>query len=112
VCTLDGRIFRIDKGASSSSDRPATVHDFQLEQNYPNPFNGETVIPFHIRTSSHAVIAIYDILGEKVATLVDRLFQAGTYTVRWNAEKFASGVYTCRLTAGSETASRTILLQK
>lgn len=66
---------------------------FSLEQNYPNPFNPSTTIKFTLGTASNIKLNIYNILGQKVATLLDAPMAAGTHTVNFNARHLASGVY-------------------
>ncbi|MEK6565228.1 MAG: T9SS type A sorting domain-containing protein, partial [Bacteroidota bacterium] len=77
--------------------------EYRLEQNYPNPFNPTTKIAFSIPKTEHVTIAVFNILGQKVATVVDRNFDAGTFTVSWNARNdggvpLATGVYLYRIT--------------
>jgi hypothetical protein len=67
--------------------------EFILEQNYPNPFNPETVIRYVLPVNSHIDLSIYNILGQKVATLVSEEQQAGINQVRWDATEFAAGIY-------------------
>ena len=67
---------------------------YALEQNYPNPFNPNTTIEFSLPENVKSVkLSIYNILGEKVAELVDGSMQAGKYQYQWNAKDFASGTY-------------------
>ncbi len=72
------------------------VH-FSLEQNYPNPFNPSTTIKFQIPNSNFVTLEIYNLLGQKVATLVNEKLNTGTYTAEWNAAGLASGIYFYRL---------------
>jgi len=58
--------------------------DFTLSQNYPNPFNPSTEISFSIPSRSNVRLVIHDVLGRKIATLVDRELDAGEYISRWN----------------------------
>ena len=66
---------------------------FVLNQNYPNPFNPTTMITYQIPTTSDVDIIIYNILGQKVITLVSEKKQPGYHMVEWDASGFASGVY-------------------
>jgi aminopeptidase N len=70
---------------------------FSLEQNYPNPFNPATMIRFSVPHRAFVDVAIYNILGEHVASLVHEQKEGGTFEVRWNAEGYPSGIYFCRL---------------
>lgn len=77
----------------------------QLFQNYPNPFNPTTSISYQLSAVSDVELSIYNILGQKVAALVNAKQNAGNYSVDWNAAGFASGVYMCRLSTGSGPAA-------
>jgi len=68
---------------------------FNLYQNYPNPFNPTTNINFDIPLNSYVSLSIYNILGEKVATLVDENLLAGKYKIEWDASGYPSGIYYC-----------------
>ncbi len=90
---------------------------FALEQNHPNPFNPSTSISFSIDRDVHIVLAVYDVSGRRVATLVDRPMHAGRNTERWDGRDstgnpVATGVYFFRLTAGSKTLIRKAVLTK
>ena len=73
---------------------------FELSQNYPNPFNPETVIRYSIPKAENVSLVVYNLIGEKIAHLVDERKQAGSYSVIWDATNFASGIYFYRLQAG------------
>ena len=73
---------------------------FAVYQNYPNPFNPSTTIRYDVPKTSPVKLVVYDVLGREVATLVDEVKKAGRYQTIWNANRFASGVYFCRLQAG------------
>jgi len=73
---------------------------FSLSQNYPNPFNPTTMINYQLPKISAVQISIYNILGQKITTLVDKRQNAGTYQVEWDASAFASGIYYYRIQAG------------
>jgi hypothetical protein len=71
---------------------------FGLSQNYPNPFNPETFIEFAVPTQSRVRLDVYNVLGQRVATLVDAVKTPGIYQARWNASNVNSGIYFYRLT--------------
>ena len=70
---------------------------FALKQNYPNPFNSETFIEFSVPKKSPVHLAIYNPLGQPVATLVEKEMDGGTHQVRWDASDLPSGLYFCTL---------------
>ena len=71
---------------------------FSLRQNYPNPFNPVTVIRWQLAVGGQVELAVYNLLGQKVATLVSEKQAAGNHQTEWDASDFASGVYYYRLT--------------
>ncbi|MCB0286178.1 MAG: T9SS type A sorting domain-containing protein [Calditrichaeota bacterium] len=85
---------------------------FSLDANYPNPFNPETAIQYAVATPSQVKLTVYNMLGERVATLLDERQSSGTYVVNWNAGQFASGVYLVRMQAGAFAKSIKIVLNK
>ena len=89
---------------------PKIPAEFILEQNYPNPFNPATTISYALRTKVFVNLTIYDELGRTVATLVNEIKPAGKYELTWNAGHAPSGVYFCRLRAGSYVETRKLVL--
>jgi hypothetical protein len=85
---------------------------FELSQNYPNPFNPTTVIKYQLPTSAVVILRVYDVLGRKVATLVNARQGPGTYSTTFNAASFASGVYFYRLQAGSFVQTKKLIIMK
>jgi len=83
---------------------------YQLAQNYPNPFNPLTVVSYQLSAVSEVKLTVYDILGHEVATLVNEVKQPGTYSVTFDGSKLASGVYLCRMTAGSFVETKKLVL--
>jgi hypothetical protein len=77
----------------SSGDNIDLPHQFSLKQNYPNPFNPKTKIDYTLPKYSYVSIKVFNSLGERVSTLVDKVQQAGYYSVHWNATEQASGIY-------------------
>lgn len=92
-----------------SQERPFS---FGLSQNYPNPFNPVTEITYMIAEAAPVKIKVFDLLGQEVATLVNEVKPAGSYTVTWDASSVSSGVYFYRLTAGGFTAVRKMIVLK
>jgi hypothetical protein len=91
--------------------------NFALTQNYPNPFNPSTSFKFSIPQNMEVSVKIFDITGKVIATLVNGKMTAGTYTVNWNGnnsagQQIASGVYFYKMTAGSFTDTKKMILVK
>lgn len=83
---------------------------FRLYQNFPNPFNPSTTIRYHLPSRSHVLLAIFNILGQRVGLLEDGEREAGYHEVKFDATGLASGVYFCRLKAGELVQTRKLLL--
>jgi hypothetical protein len=94
---------------------------FSLSQNYPNPFNPSTTIHYQVPADMsegiQVVLEVFDLRGRKICTLVDRVQEAGNYTVQWNGrgengEPVGSGIYLYRIQAGEYQKTRRMLLVK
>ena len=88
---------------------------FALQQNYPNPFNSGTVIRFELPEAGETELAVYNLVGQKVATLVDGTRETGQYRLRWDGrdnsgQSLASGVYFYRLRSREKVDTRKLLL--
>ncbi|MCX7984490.1 MAG: T9SS type A sorting domain-containing protein [Bacteroidetes bacterium] len=100
--TIDTTSIPIDVGTVTNVEAESVIpREFALSQNYPNPFNPTTAINYDIPMTSNVKITIYDILGRAVATLVDEVQPARSYTIHWNASNFSTGVYFCKIEARS-----------
>lgn len=86
--------------------------EFDLSQNYPNPFNPSTSIQLALPKSSEVRLEVFNLLGQKVTTLVDGPMPAGYHTVTWDASDHATGVYFYRLVADDFITSRKMILVK
>jgi hypothetical protein len=86
--------------------------EYKLSQNYPNPFNPTTKINFAIPKQGFVNLKIYDVLGREVRTLVSEVKTPGNYIVDFNAEELSSGVYFYKLSAGSFTDVKRMMLIK
>jgi uncharacterized delta-60 repeat protein len=85
---------------------------YSLSQNYPNPFNPVTTINFSIPSGEHIKLTIYDILGNEVSVPVNESLAAGSYKIDYDASKLPSGVYFYKLSAGSFTDVKKMILAK
>lgn len=86
--------------------------EYLLSQNYPNPFNPSTTINYSIAKEGNVTLAIYNITGSKVATIVNGYKPAGSYTVQFNGRNLASGIYLYRLESGGYSAAKKFILMK
>jgi flagellar hook assembly protein FlgD len=85
---------------------------FSLAQNYPNPFNSSTTISFELIESRKVSLKVYNIIGEKVATLIDKELNAGHHEVRWEPSGLASGLYYYVLSDDSRRQTKQMVLLK
>ena len=83
-----------------------------MQQNYPNPFNPETTIHFTAPKAGHVRLAIYNLLGQEVAVLLNEHQAAGRYSVQFNASGLAGGVYIYRLSTNGFEQSKKMMLLK
>jgi hypothetical protein len=86
--------------------------DFLLSQNFPNPFNNSTVIRYSIPKEGLVTLKVYNMLGEKVTTLVNEQKEAGNYQATFNSDQLTSGVYLYKLTSGGFTQTKKMILLK
>jgi len=103
---------QLNKIITSVTERPELPDGFSLSQNYPNPFNPTTKINFDLDKASNGRLTIYNILGQKVATIVDTYMNAGAYIVNFDASRLASGVYFYSLEAGDYKFNKKMMLLK
>jgi hypothetical protein len=112
----------IENVPTSVLDDP-TVHTnllpdrYSLEQNYPNPFNPTTNIVYNLANTGSVHLEVFNILGQKVAVLVDEVQRAGVWTVRWNGSdamgnQVSSGIYLYRLTTDSFVQTKKMMFIK
>jgi hypothetical protein len=85
---------------------------YSLFQNYPNPFNPTTMISYQLPMINDVELSIYNLLGQKVATLVNEQKQAGNHQVEWDASGFASGIYYYRIVGGKFQDVKKMILIK
>ena len=107
--------FALPLRAFSTARGTALPADFALGQNYPNPFNPSTIIPYQLPTSAHVRLEVFNMLGQRLATLVDGERSAGMHTAQWDATDAAgravgAGVYIYRLSSGGMSMSGRMVL--
>ncbi len=88
------------------------IKNYTLEQNYPNPFNPSTTIGYELPAESDVIIKVFDILGNEVATLVNGKQTAGVHEVKFDGSKQGSGIYIYRMTTGTVTQTKKMILMK
>jgi plastocyanin len=88
------------------------VDQFKLEQNYPNPFNPSTRISYSVPTSTFVNLKVFDIIGNEVATLVNKEQPAGSYQIDFDASKLTGGVYFYQLTTNEFVDTKKMILIK
>ena len=93
-------------------DRSDLPGGYALHQNYPNPFNPATTVSYTVASRGPVNISVHDVLGNEVATLVNRVQTPGTYEVRFDGTGLSSGIYFCTMRAPSFQSTRKLLLLK
>lgn len=114
ACSWSGKILKTTNGGTITSitDPNNIAEGYSLKQNYPNPFNPVTSIEFSIPKTGYVDLIVYDFLGREVESLVSESLSAGTYAVSFSGDNLSSGVYYYKLTAGSFSQTRKMLLVK
>ncbi|MCH7724342.1 MAG: T9SS type A sorting domain-containing protein, partial [Bacteroidetes bacterium] len=97
-------------GSTDVKEEDNIPNDFTLDQNYPNPFNPTTNISFSLPVDSKVRLSVYNLLGEKIAELVNDEFSAGTHTFSFKANGLTSGVYLYKMQAGTFVTIRKMVL--
>ena len=120
ICAFDGRVYRFVATAPSAPTAVATEQtvlpsQFALTQNYPNPFNCTTFIRFSLPYGGPTDLSLYNLAGQKIATLTSGHLSAGTHAIAWhgtdtNGTRLASGAYLYRLRFGNEVQSHKLIL--
>ena len=111
------RFNRIDDFLTSVDERYVMPDEYELSQNYPNPFNSGTAIQYRLPKATDVNLEIYNIIGQRVRTLVDKKQMAGRYTIIWDGEndvglQAASGMYLTLFRAGEMRITRKMILLK
>jgi O-glycosyl hydrolase len=114
VVTLTAEIAEASGADAFHDNRPDRI---RLFQNFPNPFNPKTHIRFHLPEACDVMITVYDLRGQEIRILANSFFQAGSHSVTWDAgnnrgESLSSGIYICRMKAGSFVNYRKMSLMR
>jgi len=114
--TVDFYLGTVDKWlykATNIEQNEPVVTDFQLNQNYPNPFNPSTTIPFELNKQVAVTLTVYNMLGQRISTLIDNEIKpAGLYNVKFDAKDMSTGVYIYHIKAGHEQRTRKMIFIK
>jgi hypothetical protein len=100
------------RNLSTSNELDESPNSFTLNQNYPNPFNPTTNITYNLPESGAVTLEVFNVTGQKVATLVNSVRSAGSHTATFDASNLSSGVYMYRLSSGNSVQIRKMLLIK
>ncbi len=87
-------------------------NEYKLYQNYPNPFNSMTKIQWSMYNSGNVKLIIYDLQGKEMVTLVNGKYQAGNYEIKWDGNKYSSGIYFYKLITDRFTDTKKMVLLK
>jgi len=91
----------------------AVTNELKTEQgltNYPNPFSGSTTIQFQTSSMALVVLDVFDIMGGRISTLIDKELPAGIHRIDFNGSSLPAGLYFCRLKVGSHSTTQKMIL--
>ena len=100
------------KDSSTHTDEGSKPQPVKLYQNSPNPFNPSTTISFDIKNRAHVSLRVFTVEGKELCTLIDNEMDAGFHSIVWDAQGISNGIYFYRLTAGSSTETKRMMLLK
>jgi hypothetical protein len=83
---------------------------FAIGQNYPNPFSSTTTIPFDVKAASHVTVEVFDLMGRRVATLLNQPMGPGSYETTFDAGSLSAGMYLFRVQTGTQAETGRMLL--
>jgi hypothetical protein len=108
--TISGFKYSQREGSSGLPEMTNGSEAVSLGQNYPNPFTDQTLIPYQVNTNGHVELTIVDVMGNTVATLVNTLQRPGLYEAPFVSSDLPGGVYYYRLTSGTTSLTRKMVL--
>jgi hypothetical protein len=100
------------KVVTSNNEKKQIPSEYNLIQNYPNPFNPITTINYSIEKEGNVILSVYDVIGNRAATIVDEYKPKGSYSAQFNGNKLASGIYIYQLKVNDFVSSKTMVLLK
>jgi hypothetical protein len=98
--------------ATAVNERVGNPNEYALYQNYPNPFNPTTRLSFYLPKDGYVALRVYNVLGIEVASIFEGRMSGGMHSLVWDAQDIPSGVYVYRLTAGTFSAVKKMILMK
>lgn len=102
----------VEKSSIVIYEPPVLPDDYFLSQNYPNPFNPKSKIDFEIPVKGNVEMKVFNLLGERIATLVNEEKEPGRYTIEFDGNKFASGIYFYRMESLNYSNTKKLILLK
>ena len=93
-------------------DSMGIPEEYSLSNAYPNPFNPSTTIEYYLPNNTEISIAIYDLQGREIASLVNDVVPAGNHSILWNANNYSSGIYFLKMVAGNFTETQKLVMVK
>ena len=108
----NGTVVQFGTLTSNNDSKSNLPTSYNLLQNYPNPFNPNTSIEFAIPAKQQVIIKVFNLLGQEIATLVNKEMNSGNYKINFDASKLSSGVYLYQLTAGKYIQTKKMILMK
>jgi hypothetical protein len=111
-CVIDGIVYGDTSFIPVSVEDEFTLNEFVLSQNFPNPFNPSTSINFTLPEGDFISLEVFDVLGEKVKTLINEFKTAGTHTIQFEADVLASGIYLYVLRTTNFTKTKKMQLMR
>ncbi|MFC1475603.1 T9SS type A sorting domain-containing protein [Candidatus Zixiibacteriota bacterium] len=112
IATAQDAIDGLAKPAGELALENGAPSRYRLFQNYPNPFNAQTTIEYALTEAAEVTVDVYDLLGRRVAVLIDEHRSAGYHSINWDATAVSSGTYFYRIQAGRNIETRKMVLLK
>lgn len=108
----NGVILKYNSNAIGILNYSGTLNEFELYQNYPNPFNNSTIIEFYVSKISRVILTLYDASGKLIKIIFDDFMQPGKRKIQFNADNISSGIYFYKITAGSGSSAKKLVIVK
>ena len=117
ICSFNGTIYKFTQTYSMINHGDLTLKILSLHQNYPNPFNPTTQFRYDVPEAGHVTIMVYDLMGRKIRTLVDKNQKIGHRLIQWNAtndlgQPVSAGSYLYTIQVGEYRKTRKMVLLK